>query len=228
MYAYFPEQIYPDRKHVIPSSNHAQRKRKRVSNHFHHTLQGKVKMEDIATDDDLLSDMLLDSLEFEPKISTHKMNQAYRSPRYKTQQIIDIVRQKIVIDADLSGAVDTLCSIDVIRKHLSTKSSRQRYEFQQHAKRYLEAYMPESGVEFALTTRYKRASRLTSSSAETSKAGQEHAEAEARALAAGKAASQSSVARGKLKAESGESLGTSMADLCVVATKPFKIGRAHV
>lgn len=181
-------------------------------------------MEDIATDDDLLSDMLLDSLEFEPKISTHKMNQAYRSPRYKTQQIIDIVRQKIVIDADLSGAVDTLCSIDVIRKHLSTKSSRQRYEFQQHAKRYLEAYMPESGVEFALTTRYKRASRLTSSSAETSKAGQEHAEAEARALAAGKAASQSSVARGKARAENGESLGTSMADLCVVATKPFKAG----
>ncbi|PWN32114.1 uncharacterized protein FA14DRAFT_162367 [Meira miltonrushii] len=181
-------------------------------------------MEDIATDDDLLSDMLLDSLEFEPKISTHKMNQAYRSPRYKTQQIIDIVRQKIVIDADLAGAVETLCSIDVIRKHLSTKSSRQRYEFQQHAKRYLETYMPESGVEFALTTRYKRASRMTSSSAETSKAGQEHAEAEARALAAGQAASQSSVARGKLRAENGESLGTSMADLCVVATKPFKAG----
>lgn len=181
-------------------------------------------MEDIATDDDLLSDMLLDSLEFEPKISTHKMNQAYRSPRYKTQQIIDIVRQKIVIDADLAGALETLCSIDVIRKHLSTKSSRQRYEFQQHAKRYLETYMPESGVEFALTTRYKRASRLTSSSAETSKAGQEHAEAEARALAAGQDASQSSVARGKLRAETGESLGTSMADLCVVATKPFKAG----
>lgn len=181
-------------------------------------------MEDIATDDDLLSDMLLDSLEFEPKISTHKMNQAYRSPRYKTQQIIDIVRQKIVIDADLVGAVETLCNIDVIRKHLATKSSRQRYEFQQHAKRYMETYMPESGVEFALTTRYKRASRMTSSSAESSKAGQEHAEAEARAFAAGQAASNSSVARGKMRAENGESLGTSMADLCVVATKPFKAG----
>lgn len=181
-------------------------------------------MEDIASDDDLLSDMLLDSLEFEPKISTHKMNQAYRSPRYKTQQIIDIVRQKIVIDADLTGAVETLCSIDVIRKHLSTKTSRQRYEFQQHAKRYLETYMPESGVEFALTTRYKRASRLTGSSAESSKAGQEHAEAEARAHAAGQSASHSSIARGKMRAENGESLGTSMADLCVVATKPFKAG----
>lgn len=47
-----------------------------------------------------------------------------------------------------------------------------------HALRYLETYLPDSGVEFALTTRYKQAMDQ-SNEAQTSKAGQ--AEAQARA-----------------------------------------------
>ena len=70
------------------------------------------------------------SLEFEPKIATHKMNQAYRSPRYKTQDVIDIVRNKVVIECDVAGALDDLFKLDVIRKHVAGKTTRQTQEFQ--------------------------------------------------------------------------------------------------
>ncbi|UZJ51413.1 hypothetical protein CBS101457_000733 [Exobasidium rhododendri] len=185
-------------------------------------------MEDIAADDDLLSDMLLDSLEFEPKIATHKMNQSYRSPRYKTQDVIDIVRDKVVVDVDVNGALEALLKLDVIKKHIVGKTTRQTQEFQLHARRYLETYLPESGVEFALTTRYKRASEQISNEAQTSKAGQ--AEAQARADAekvlreSQKAQYAATKGKTRMSGETGVALGTSKADLCVVATKPFHTG----
>ncbi|CAO1624397.1 unnamed protein product [Jaminaea pallidilutea] len=135
-------------------------------------------MEDIAADDDLLSDMLLDSLEFDPPISTHKMNQAYRSPRFDTQAVVDLVRRKVVIEGDTSKALDDFCQLSVVRKHLQSKTQRQSQAFQTHARRYLESYLPDSGFEFAMTNRYKRsvgpvASALAdgSSVAESSAAG---------------------------------------------------------
>jgi hypothetical protein len=70
------------------------------------------------------------SLEFEPKIATHKMNQSYRSPRYKTQDVIDIVRDKVVIDADVGAALEALLRLDVIKKHIAGKTTRQTQEFQ--------------------------------------------------------------------------------------------------
>lgn len=70
------------------------------------------------------------SLEFEPKIATHKMNQAYRSPRYKTQDVIDIVRNKVVVECDVAGALEDLLKLDVIRKHVAGKTTRQTQEFQ--------------------------------------------------------------------------------------------------
>lgn len=69
------------------------------------------------------------SLEFEPRIATHKMNQAYRSPRYKTEQIINLVRLRVVIDQDVAHAVEELCNINVVQKHLAGKNQRQRQDF---------------------------------------------------------------------------------------------------
>ena len=58
------------------------------------------------------------------------MNQAYRSPRYKTQDVIDIVRSRVVIECDVSKALDDLLRLDVIKKHLAGKTGRQCQEFQ--------------------------------------------------------------------------------------------------
>ena len=97
-----------------------------------------------------------------------------------------------------------------------------------HCRRYLETYLPESGVEFALTTRYKRAIEQ-SSEAQTSKAGLEEAQARAdeearQQAAASKHLGHSSKGKSRILGENGIALGTTKADLCVVATKPFKAG----
>ncbi|CAO1630423.1 unnamed protein product [Parajaminaea phylloscopi] len=195
-------------------------------------------MEDIAADDDLLSDMLLDSLEFEPPISTHKMNQAYRSPRFDTQAVIDLVRRRVVIERDIPKALEELCGMSVVRKHLQRKTPRQTQAFQTHARRYFEAYLPDSGFEFSLTNRYQRslaplASSLldASSIAESSAAGAAAAAAEA--ASQGNTAAPSRPASlsktkgrrsGELHGQGGHSQSGSKADLCVVAVKKFKPG----
>jgi histone-lysine N-methyltransferase SUV420H len=58
------------------------------------------------------------------------MNQAYRSPRYKTQDVIDIVRNRVVVECDVGAALEDLLKLDVIKKHLAGKTPRQMQEFQ--------------------------------------------------------------------------------------------------
>lgn len=113
-------------------------------------------MEDLSADDDILSDVLVDNLEFEPAISTHKMNPNYRGHRFDRNAVSPIVRKRVVVEKDISAAIDDLSKLGIVQKYLTNKTQRQTASFQAHARRYLESYLPESGVEFALTTRYKR------------------------------------------------------------------------
>ncbi|SPO20223.1 uncharacterized protein UTRI_00620_B [Ustilago trichophora] len=113
-------------------------------------------MEDLSADDDILSDILLDNLEFEPAISTHKMNPNYRGQRFDRTAVSLIVRKRVVVEKDITAAIEDLSKLGIIQKYLTNKTQRQTASFQAHARRYLESYLPESGVEFALTTRYKR------------------------------------------------------------------------
>ncbi len=113
-------------------------------------------MEDLSADDDILSDVLVDNLEFEPAISTHKMNPNYRGHRFDRNAVSLIVRKRVVVEKDISAAIDDLSKLGIVQKYLTNKTQRQIASFQAHARRYLESYLPESGVEFALTTRYKR------------------------------------------------------------------------
>uniref|UniRef100_V5EW16 SET domain-containing protein n=1 Tax=Kalmanozyma brasiliensis (strain GHG001) TaxID=1365824 RepID=V5EW16_KALBG len=113
-------------------------------------------MEDLSADDDILSDILLDNLEFEPAISTHKMNPNYRGHRFDRNAVSLIVRKRVVVEKDITAAIEDLSKLGIVQKYLTNKTQRQTASFQAHARRYLESYLPESGVEFALTTRYKR------------------------------------------------------------------------
>ncbi|EPQ26451.1 uncharacterized protein PFL1_06099 [Pseudozyma flocculosa PF-1] len=113
-------------------------------------------MEDLSADDDILSDILLDTLEFEPAISTHKMNPNYRGQRFDRGTVSQMVRKRVVVERDVGAAVEDLAKLGIVAKYLQKKTQRQVAGFQAHARRYLETYLPDSGVEFALTTRYKR------------------------------------------------------------------------
>ncbi|PWN28055.1 hypothetical protein BDZ90DRAFT_259882 [Jaminaea rosea] len=188
-------------------------------------------MEDISADDDLLGDMLLDSLEFDPPISTHKMNYTYRSPRFDTSAVINLVRNRVVIEKDVGKALEELCEMPVIRKHLQKKTERQRQTFHTHARRYLEAYMPDAGFEFALTYRYQRsltpvASSLPdgSSVAESSAAGAAHAQAAAAAASANAAPKTKPRRSGGNDASRGSAASNAKADICVIAVRNFKPG----
>lgn len=127
-------------------------------------------------------------------------------------------------------------SMSVVRRHLQGKTARQSQAFQTHARRYLEAYLPDSGFEFSLTNRYQRPSApLAASLADASAV----AESSATGAAAGAKASWKLKAASPLAAttlrpkgrRSGDLPGQglpsrtgSKADLCVVAVKSFKPG----
>lgn len=47
-------------------------------------------------------------LGFDPTISTHKMNPNYRSPRWSTTKLLDLVREKVMIEKDVPGALEEI------------------------------------------------------------------------------------------------------------------------
>ncbi|SJX60593.1 uncharacterized protein SRS1_11822 [Sporisorium reilianum f. sp. reilianum] len=192
-------------------------------------------MEDLSADDDILSDVLLDNLEFEPAISTHKMNPSYRGHRFDRNAVSLIVRKRVVVEKDITAAIDDLSKLGNIQKYLNNKTQRQIASFHAHARRYLESYLPESGVEFALTTRYKRvmmekAGRVPGADAEASTSAVKLEDAPA---SPGK---DSAEERGKGRAKARSSLdraatsigaapaASEKADLCVLAMRTFKPG----
>ena len=48
-------------------------------------------------------------------------------------------------------------SIPVVRKHAQSKSPAQMRVFESHIQRYLQAYLPDAGFEYAVTHRYHTA-----------------------------------------------------------------------
>ena len=66
-------------------------------------------MEEITADDDLLSCMLVDSLEFEPDIVTHKMNPAFRPMRFDRHAVTKIVQQNVIWEQNVSKGMEKFC-----------------------------------------------------------------------------------------------------------------------
>ncbi|CAD6893557.1 unnamed protein product [Tilletia controversa] len=120
-----------------------------------------VAPQDLSHDDDILSDILVDNLGSENcPISTHKMNGSYKSQRVHASLVRDLVWQQVIVEHNITGAVDQLCTMGIVKKYISNKDHRQLHAFKLHAKRYFEAYHPECGIEFVQSTRYSRASAL--------------------------------------------------------------------
>ncbi|KAJ1041464.1 hypothetical protein NDA11_006173 [Ustilago hordei] len=192
-------------------------------------------MEDLSADDDILSDILLDNLEFEPAISTHKMNPNYRGQRFDRNAVSLIVRKRVVEQKDITAAIEDLGKLGIIQKYLANKTQRQTASFEAHARRYFESYLPESGVEFALTTRYKRvmiekADRVHGSDPEASTSavkledtpgspGKDFAEERGK----GRAKGRSSLDRAATSIGAAPA-ASEKADLCVLAMRTFKPG----
>ncbi|WFD29633.1 [histone H3]-lysine(4) N-trimethyltransferase [Malassezia sp. CBS 17886] len=153
-------------------------------------------MDELAADDDLLSSMLLDSLEFEPTIITHKMNPLFRPVRFDRDAVSQLVRRHVVWEQDIPAAVAAFQQLPVVRKHLQAKTPAQQRVFESHIRRYLQAYLPHAGFEYAVTHRYKTA-RL------------QHLRALDKAAPHPAAAPISGTAPGR-------------ADLCVLATRAFE------
>ncbi|PKI83333.1 [histone H3]-lysine(4) N-trimethyltransferase [Malassezia vespertilionis] len=124
-------------------------------------------MEELAADDDLLSSMLLDTLEFEPAITTHKMNPLHRNVRFDRDVVSRLVRQHVIWDQNVPAAVAAFMDLPVIKKHTQRKTPAQLRVFElcvlavrandRHIQRYLQAYLPDAGFEYALTFRYRTA-----------------------------------------------------------------------
>ncbi|KAK0522592.1 histone lysine methyltransferase Set9 [Tilletia horrida] len=117
-------------------------------------------MPDLSHDDDVLSDILVDNLGYDCALSTHKMNPSYRPQRVHASLVNDLVWRKVVCEHNITGAVEELCMMGMVKKYIADKDQRQLHAFKLHAKRYFEAYHPDAGVEFVQSTRYARASAL--------------------------------------------------------------------
>lgn len=117
--------------------------------------------------------------------------------------------------------------MSVVKKHLTGKSLRQSQAFMSHARRYLEAYLPDSGFEFAITNRYKRSTApLASSLADASSIAESSAAgAAANAQAKEYQAGPTKPTRGRRSGEVAAPLAAgSKADLCVVAVRDMVPG----
>ncbi|PWN51616.1 hypothetical protein IE53DRAFT_43686 [Violaceomyces palustris] len=192
--------------------------------------QDSFMMEDLSADDDILSDILLDTLEFEPAISTHKMNPNYRGQRFDRSTVSQIVRRRVVMESDIGAAIEDLSKLGVVQKYLTNKTSRQTVSFQAHARRYLETYLPDSGVEFALTMRYKRvmlekatALAKKNGTLEPEKVGEPSTEVIDN-RPKGKGKGRSSLDRASASIGAAPATASSKADLCVLAMRDFKVG----
>ncbi|WFC97996.1 [histone H3]-lysine(4) N-trimethyltransferase [Malassezia yamatoensis] len=114
-------------------------------------------MDELPADDDLLSGMLLDTLEFEPAILTHKLNPHQRPARFDRDVVSLLVRHFVIWQRDLSGALREFMQLPVVSKHLRRKTPSQLRVFEKHVLRYLQAYLPDASFEFAITHRYQAA-----------------------------------------------------------------------
>ncbi|KAN0061979.1 histone lysine methyltransferase Set9 [Thecaphora frezii] len=192
-------------------------------------------MEDLSADDDILSDILLDTLEFEPAISTHKMNPHYRGQRFDRATVSQIVRKRVVVERDITKAIEDLGKLGIVQKYLLNKTQRQTASFQAHARRYLETYLPDSGVEFALTTRYKRvmmeriahksAAASANSPGDSDKPGESSKSAEPAEAAKVKEKGKGRHSLDRATTSIGAApIASEKADLCVLAMHEFKVG----
>ncbi|KAI3627394.1 set9 [Malassezia furfur] len=108
-------------------------------------------MDELPADDDLLSCMLLDTLEFEPAIATHKMNPHQRPARFDREAVSLLVRQHVIWERDIAAALAAFMQY--------RKTPPQLRVFEAHVQRYLQAYLPDAGFEYAITYRYATARR---------------------------------------------------------------------
>lgn len=88
---------------------------------------------------------------------THKMNPAFRPMRFDREAMAQLIRQHVIWERDLSKAWAAFCAFPVVQKHMAGKSPAQRQVFETHALRYMRAYLPDAGFEYAVTHRYRTA-----------------------------------------------------------------------
>ncbi|KAK9764468.1 histone lysine methyltransferase Set9, variant 2 [Basidiobolus ranarum] len=112
-----------------------------------------MKLETLAKYDDLLSDVLVDSLYL--WFQTHKMNQSRRSARVKVEEVVIIVQENVVAKRSINSATERLLSLDYIKTFLRKKNAEDTQGFIDHSKRYLSIYHPEAGFEISQTHRYR-------------------------------------------------------------------------
>lgn len=90
---------------------------------------------------------------------THKMNPHQRAARFDREAVSLLVRQHVIWERDLGAALAAFMQFPVVRKHVQAKSPAQLRVFEAHVQRYLQAYLPDAGFEYAITHRYSTARR---------------------------------------------------------------------
>ncbi|KAI1319721.1 Histone-lysine N-methyltransferase set9, partial [Mortierella claussenii] len=109
-----------------------------------------MDLQTLSTLDDLLSDVLLDGINL--WFQTHKMNKDYRPMRLPSGNILDIIQRKVIVERKVPEAVKDLLEIEAIKKLFKTDKEIQ--DFNIHARRYLNIYLPTAGFEISQTDRY--------------------------------------------------------------------------
>ncbi|RPA80885.1 hypothetical protein BJ508DRAFT_307083 [Ascobolus immersus RN42] len=103
--------------------------------------------------DDILTDVLVDSMYFWAKI--RKMRPNYHSNRLiKSEAVVKVVKEFVITTRNMTKAVEELTKLPGIDRHLRKYSELERQDFIKHAKRYLQLYATSTGVEVGTTVRY--------------------------------------------------------------------------
>ncbi|KAF9435660.1 Histone-lysine N-methyltransferase set9 [Entomortierella beljakovae] len=90
-----------------------------------------MDLQTLSTLDDLVSDILLDGINL--WFQTHKMNKDYNPIQLPEGKVLDIIQRRVIVDRKVPEAVKALL---------------------EHARRYLNIYLPTAGFEISQTDRY--------------------------------------------------------------------------
>ncbi|KAK7749325.1 histone lysine methyltransferase Set9 [Diatrype stigma] len=108
----------------------------------------------LSTYDDILTDALVDHTFYWTTIP--KNRPSYHPSRgIKEEEITKIIQSHLIVEADLETAEAKLLATDGLRKfHQGLKTTKEKDDFRQHLRRYMQIYLPDCPFEVSSTNRY--------------------------------------------------------------------------
>lgn len=114
----------------------------------------RLTLAQLSAYDDILTDALVDHVYYWTTVP--KNRPSYHASRGVSENVISqIIRDEVVLYRDLAAAEERLLATDGLKRFMSSlKTAKEKDDFKQHLRRYVQIYMPDCPWEVSSTNRY--------------------------------------------------------------------------